>query len=166
MLPISKDTMLIIRRINARFVRLRWKIKLLLVITMILTGFFRFIILFFPFKVIAGFMGTEGMETTYCRTDEHLPKIRAIRWAVGTAGRHTPWKSLCMVQALTAQLLLRYFSIPATLYLGVAKNEGQLIAHAWLRSGSEIVTGGDTMDNFQAIVCYSSTKGDKTGGLD
>jgi hypothetical protein len=149
----------IIRRIN--HTRLTWKKKLLLVITIILTGFFRFIILFFPFKVIASFMGTERLETTKCRTDEHLPKIRAISWAVSTASRNTPWKSLCMVQALTAQLLLRYFSIPATLYLGVKKNEGQLIAHAWLRSGSEIVTGGDTMDNFRAIICYGSTRGDK-----
>lgn len=133
---------------------------MLLVITIILTGFFRFVILFFPFKLIVGFMGTEGVETTYCRTDEHLPKIRAIRWAIDTVSRYTPWKSLCMVQALTAQLLLRYFSIPATLYLGVAKNEGQLVAHAWLRSGSEIVTGGDTMDNFQVIICYGSAQKD------
>jgi hypothetical protein len=144
--------------------RLIWKKKLLLIISILLTGFFRLVILIFPFKAIVGFMGTEGVETTYCRTAEHLPKIRAVSWAVNTASRHTPWKSLCMVQALTAQLLLRYFSIPATLYLGVAKNEGILSAHAWLRSGSEIVTGGDNMHNYQTIICYGSTKGDKIGG--
>jgi len=140
--------------------RLTFKKKLLLVITFFLTGFIRLIILFVPFRLVAKLMGVEGLETNYYNSKvEHLHKVRVIGWAVGTVSRHTPWKSRCMVQALTAQLLLRFFGVPATLYLGVNKNkEGQLIAHAWLRSGAEIVTGADTMADFQAIVWYGSAK--------
>ena len=139
------------------------KIWLLLIAAFFLTGFFRFVILLLPFRMIARFMGRESVETTYNCTGEHQYKIRAVRWAVGTVSRYTPWKSLCMVQALTAQLLLRCFSIPSTLYLGVTKNNGQLAAHAWLRSGKEIVTGGDAMSDFQAIACYGSDGRDKKG---
>lgn len=143
--------------------RLAFKKGLLLISAFFLSGLFRFAILFLPFKQIAIIMGTEGVETSSDSKDEHSYKIRVIRWAVVTASLYARWKSLCMVQALTAQLLLRAFSIPSTLYLGVAKKEqDQLIAHAWLRSGAEIVTGGEAMDDFKAIIWYgNAAEGEK-----
>jgi thiazole synthase ThiGH ThiG subunit len=46
--------------------------------------------------------------------------------------------------------------IYSTLYLGTGKNEkGELIAHAWLRSGSEIVTGGEEMKEFTVVGSFS-----------
>lgn len=121
-----------------------------------LTCFFRVIILILPFKLLAGFIGVQGLETTDNLTMQDLHRVRIIRWAVAKVSRHTPWKSLCMVQALTAQLLLKCFSISSTLYLGISKSEDRLSAHAWLRSGSEIVTGGANMDSFRTVIFYGA----------
>ena len=39
--------------------------------------------------------------------------------------------------------LLKEAGIHSTLYLGVGKDEGKMIAHAWLRCGQMYVTGGN-----------------------
>ena len=140
-----------------KFNKLSWKQITLLIVTFFLTGFFRFLILFLPFKVIAGFMGEEGLETAHILPNKHLSRVLFIRWVVHIVSIRTPWKSACMVQALTAQLLLRLFTIPATLYLGVGKSNDKLVAHAWLRSGSEIVTGEEAMNDFHPIIFYGSS---------
>jgi len=129
---------------------------LLLMATFVLTAFFRFLILLFPFRMIARFIGTEGIETDYDISNDSSYKIRTVSWAVIKISAYTPWKSNCMVQALAAQLLLKIFSIPTTLYLGVAKKESNLIAHAWLRSGYMIVTGGENKETFEPINFYGS----------
>jgi hypothetical protein len=49
----------------------------------------------------------------------------------------------CLTQALTVMLLFRRRKYPAQLKIGVAKrNDGALIAHAWVESGGEVVIGG------------------------
>jgi hypothetical protein len=141
------------------------KIGLLIAVSFVLTCFFRVIILALPFKLLAGFIGVEGIETRYCLPRQALYRIRIIRWAVTKVSRHTPWKSLCMVQALTAQLLLRCFSISSTLYLGLSKSEDKLSAHAWLRSGPEIVTGKVNMDSFRTVIFYGSIMDESKNSL-
>lgn len=145
-----------------KFVSLGIKRQALLSITFMSTGFFRMLILFIPFKHIARIMGVESQETPYILDDTKSKGIESIRWSVITASRYTPWQSLCMVQALTAQLLLRLIRVQSTIYLGLAKDEAnQLIAHAWLRCGDQIITGGNVMDEFKMITCFASkrTKG-------
>jgi hypothetical protein len=44
---------------------------------------------------------------------------------------------------MTARKLLMKKHISSTLYLGVGKDNDQMIAHAWLRCGNMYVTGGD-----------------------
>ena len=53
------------------------------------------------------------------------------------------WESKCLVRAMTARKLLKEAGIHSTLYLGVGKDEGKMIAHAWLRCGQMYVTGGN-----------------------
>jgi len=139
--------------------KLSWKIKFLLLFAFFLTGIFRFIILFFPFKALAGFIGKEGCETPLTISDDHLKKVAVISNVVIFASSCTPWQSLCMVQAVTAQFILKCFSISSTLYLGVSKTNNQLSAHAWLRSGNEVVTGKETMNDFHMIVFYGCLVG-------
>lgn len=51
--------------------------------------------------------------------------------------RYTFWESQCLVKAIAGMKNARKRHIESTLYLGTAKdNHGELIAHAWLRSGS------------------------------
>ena len=61
------------------------------------------------------------------------PVRQRVGWAVQVAGRHTPWQSKCLVQAIAARLMLGRRGVAGTIYLGPAKDlDGQLKAHAWL----------------------------------
>ena len=66
--------------------------------------------------------------------------------------RHTFWESQCLVKAIAAMKMLERRQIESTLYLGTAKDEnGNLIAHAWLRSGPFYITGVEAMEKFTVV---------------
>lgn len=70
--------------------------------------------------------------------------VLKVAYAVNRVCNRTRWESKCLVRALTAQRLLRKKKIPSTLYLGCGlDDEGNMIAHAWLRCGRIYVTGGN-----------------------
>ncbi len=73
------------------------------------------------------------------------PSAPDVGWAVQAAARRTPWQSACLAQALTATWMLKRRGGSGVLYLGVRHNREankEVLAHAWLRSGPQIVTGG------------------------
>ncbi len=133
--------------------------KLLLIKSFMLCGIVRFVIAFVPFKRVKDHIGIHNKESSFDIDSSHYKFIRKVAWAVNRASQITPWKSKCLVQAITAQRILRRHNIYSTLYLGVAKgNEKKIIAHAWLRSGAIIVTGYYEMDNFKEIARFSNEK--------
>ncbi|HEY9382427.1 MAG TPA: lasso peptide biosynthesis B2 protein [Gemmatimonadales bacterium] len=77
-----------------------------------------------------------------------------IRWAVETASRHLPWKPVCLPQAVAAQWMLRRRGIASTLYLGV-NPAASFDAHAWVRAGTVIVTGGPREDGFAVVSSFA-----------
>ena len=60
---------------------------------------------------------------------------------VRLAARHTPWRSECYPQALTARVLLGLAGIPHVVSFGVRRDRDALVAHAWVRVGEVVVTG-------------------------
>ena len=82
------------------------------------------------------------MQVEYADLSEYriCNKIRRI---VTTISRYTPWESLCLVQALTVQRMLKKRNISTTIYLGVNKNNNEMKAHAWIRCGRMYITGGN-----------------------
>ena len=105
-------------------------------------GLARLTILFVPFRRIAPVLGKTMAETS--RDDrEHMVVAAGVSYAVETVARHTPWDSKCLARALAAKVMLRRRGVRSTLYLGLGKDGmGGLLAHAWLRYGETIVTGG------------------------
>lgn len=73
---------------------------------------------------------------------------------------YTPWTSNCFPQALVAKYWLRQRHIPTTLYLGVALTKtadaprAEMAAHAWLRCGPLIVTGGRGHERFTTVAHF------------
>ena len=65
--------------------------------------------------------------------------------------KHVPWDSKCLVQAIAGQLMLKVRRLPGTIYFGVNKENGQMKAHAWLRSGSTILTGGQQKKQYTLV---------------
>jgi hypothetical protein len=66
--------------------------------------------------------------------------LEDIGTAVARAGRHVPG-STCLTEALAGEVLLARRGFPVRLRLGVAREEGELRAHAWVESEGTIVIG-------------------------
>jgi hypothetical protein len=56
-----------------------------------------------------------------------------LAWAVQAASRYVP-KATCLVQALTLELLMARSGQAGQLRIGVAKENGDLKAHAWVEA--------------------------------
>ena len=69
--------------------------------------------------------------------DEEAVRLRA--WAVDAAARHHLWAMTCLPRALGLRWLLGRAGIPADLRIGIARQDGQLLAHAWVeRAGRPV----------------------------
>jgi hypothetical protein len=130
---------------------------------------FRAMILVFPFKKILGLTGlapgeSPGGSGVPGRNPSSDAQSRRVGWALRTASAHSPWKSACLVQALAGMRMLRRRGIPSTLYLGLARNASMrnssdgIAAHAWLRCGDIIVTGGAGRERFTEISAFNSER--------
>lgn len=82
------------------------------------------------------------------------PTVARVSWAVAAAAHHLPWHPVCLPQAVAAQWMLRRRSIPSTLYLG-ADPARDYDAHAWVRAGTTIVTGGPRDDRFAIVSSFA-----------
>lgn len=104
--------------------------------------YYRLCLLFVPMERIEKMMGVRGEESTWEETPENLWTAKLVGFHVNRVTEHLPLKRKCYVRALTARKILMKKNINSTLYMGVGKENGNMIAHAWLRSGNIYVTGG------------------------
>lgn len=154
-----KSLFAFVRKVK-KFCFLTWRDQLLLIEAFALTGVARLIILLVPFHKLASFIGKHMKESPLQVSETAQFTIHKIKWAVTLVSFHTPWKSKCLVQALAAQTMLKRRRIDSTLYLGVARDrENHLIAHAWLRSGEDIITGGFECKWFTVVAQFASDVG-------
>jgi hypothetical protein len=148
-------------RKSRSFVRINWRDKILFFRAFFLSGIARIVILFIPFRGVKRFLGTHKKESSYDIKIEEYRRVKKIAWAVNQASKYTPWESKCLVNAITAQWLLKRHNIYSTIYLGVNKDDkNKLIAHSWLRVGEIIVTGGNVMSEFKEVAKFSNYKQD------
>ena len=77
----------------------------------ILSGIFRLIVSFVPFKKYKKFIGKYNEVSSNEIESDSIYLIDKISWAVNTIEKYTPWKSTCLVKAIVAQRLLKKRSI-------------------------------------------------------
>lgn len=111
--------------------------------SLVLSFFYRMMILIFPMKTLMKFMGALNEESKSEESEESYKQATLITIIVNKVCRLTPWQSKCLVRALTIRHFLKQRSISSTLYLGVGKDDSNMIAHAWLRSGDYYISGGN-----------------------
>jgi hypothetical protein len=124
----------------------------------LLLGLARIMVVVLPFRILAATLGRHRMETDHQVSPPVTDLALKIGQAVRAAACHTPWKSVCLPQAVAAQWMLRRRGIAGTLYLGVAKdktNPDKLTAHAWLRCGNQILTGAGGYQAFTVVTTFS-----------
>jgi hypothetical protein len=111
---------------------------------------------FLPFRRIAAWLGTPGTESAQRLTKEQTLTAEAVGWAVGAVGHRVPWDGRCLAQALAASGMLRRRGMEGTVSFGVRRGESAgFDAHAWLRIGSCIVTGGPAHEQFKAFTTFA-----------
>jgi hypothetical protein len=111
---------------------------------------------FLPFRRIAAWLGTPGVESPTTATAEETHMAQEIGWAVGAVARRVPWDGRCLAQALAATSMLRRRGLEGTVSFGAAQaNSAGFDAHAWLRLGSCMVTGGAGHQRFKAFTTFA-----------
>ncbi|MFR8040698.1 lasso peptide biosynthesis B2 protein [Clostridium butyricum] len=149
--------MMTLLKLLKKFSELEYKNKRDFIRAYIYTGIFRIYILFMPFKRLAQKMGKIKSESPDKINEETFLEAERISKIVSKASKYTFWKSLCLVQALTAQKLLSEKRIATTIYLGILKDDkNNMIAHAWTRCGNYFVTGGKNNEIFTVVAKFSN----------
>lgn len=118
-----------------------------------------------PFRWIAPWLGQHMAATSETHTDSDRVTAGRIQRVVRIAGKYVPWRAQCLAQAITGAMMLRRRKMAGTVYLGINRAEGkEAIAHAWLRSGSTIVTGGDGREDHAVISTFAFGPVELTSG--
>ncbi len=142
--------------ILAKFTRLSWSERLLLVEASLWLGLARLAIRVLPFPRIACRLGEHMAESSEADVLIRAKCLQHISWAVSAMSHYLPWECKCLAQAIAGKKMLQRRGIGSTLYLGVAtEGEKALTAHAWLRSGSMILTGARGKDRFTVVSTFA-----------
>lgn len=148
-----------VRQRFIKLLRLSWTDKGLLLEALVWLGLARAAILVLPFRWLARHLGQYMHESPHADAESDprtRPQLVRVSWAVREMSRYTPWQSACLAQAIAAKIMLRRRGIVSTLYLGLAKDDpGTLLAHAWLRSGSMILTGGPGSQRYTVVATFA-----------
>ena len=109
-----------------------------------------------PFKRIAAWLGTAGTETPASAADHEILMAQEIGWAVSAVARRVLWDGRCLGQALAATGMLRRRGLEGTVSFGAGRDESaEFTAHAWLRLGPLMVTGGPGQEQFKTFTTFA-----------
>lgn len=141
------------------FLQLPLRQKLWFLLLFPLSGLVRAMILAIPFARYAWLLGER-------RGNDQLlmvagPQAEHLGWRIGRiveqVARFTPWESKCLVQAILARAMCRYYHLPYVLHLGVTRNQDQgnpLKAHAWVSVGRWVIVGREGHKAFTVVSTY------------
>jgi len=114
------------------------------------------ILICMPFSKITSSLGVERDETPLTVL-ENKEILKRVANAIDIMSNHMLWECKCLVRAIAALKMLERRKVECTLYLGTAKDEsGNMIAHAWLRSGPFYITGAEGMERFTVVGSFAN----------
>jgi Transglutaminase-like superfamily len=118
---------------------------LLLLQTIFLVCMIRIFLWLLPFHFVISQINRMAMKPAKRNHIDHR-RLRFIAGNVSKVSRYVP-RATCLTQAIAAMVLLKQYSYPAALCIGVARNTaGEFEAHAWIESNGNIVIGGSKID--------------------
>ncbi|MEH7444062.1 lasso peptide biosynthesis B2 protein [Bacillus sp. JJ1122] len=110
-----------------------------------------------PFKRVKRTLGKHMCESSFQEDPSVSVTVKSISSAIHIMSRCTFWESQCLVKAIAGMKMLQRRGIESTLYLGTAKDDnGKMIAHAWLRSGTYYVSGAEEMKRFTVVSKFAN----------
>ncbi len=136
---------------------LHWTDKCLFVETLASLTVAKAAVVLLPFRWVARGFGKEQPAATWTFDPVNWERILRIRYMVNRVSKNVPWSSKCLDQVIAAKLMLARRDLPTTIYFGVrTSSDGELMAHAWLRSGAQFVTGFNTHRTYKVINTFSN----------
>ena len=134
------------------FLKMPMKQKLLIPQIFVLMEYYRFRVHHRPFSELAPKIGKLGYETPVVPSPRNAWLVHEL---MESMFHWFKWKDSCLIRALTAKKLLNRMGEKCTLYMGVRKAAGKpMEAHAWLRCGKLIVTGGEIKDAYTVTAIF------------
>ena len=76
---------------------------------------------------------------------------------MAASARRVPWRAKCIEQGFAAHWMLRRRAVNAVLHYGVAKRDGRLLAHVWVRAGSNDVIGCENSSEFAEVAQFPAS---------
>lgn len=110
--------------------------------------FCQLLVVMLPFRIYIRLFRDSGRKAHHKTTYD---RVLTVRKALLRGLHYLPWNAKCLVQSLAGKLLLKYFRLPGTIYLGVDKEDGKLKAHAWLKAGNQFVAGKEGHRKFTVV---------------
>ena len=109
-----------------------------------------------PLRWFSGLLGEFKKEEVLEINSGEKELIQMLVKNIRRWKRFLPWKVKCFEEAIAAKKVLEKYKINSTLYMGVDKNtEKELIAHAWLKVGNEIIIGKKGYEKFSVVGFYT-----------
>ena len=133
-----------------KFLGLDWQERCLLLQTVLVVISLRAALGLLAFRHVNDLLSRRAKHGRALR---NISKARVI-WAVRTASAFIPG-STCLTQALAAKYHLERFGLNTQLHFGVVKENGRLVAHAWLRCDGETVIGGEVAPRFAPLLALN-----------
>jgi len=78
--------------------------------------------------------------------------------SVERVARVTWWRSMCLEKALAGKWMLRRRGIPSTMYVGMARQGSEFVAHAWLVGEGQTLTGAGKV-SYAALAAFREPEG-------
>jgi Transglutaminase-like superfamily len=139
-----------------RVLRLPLAQKGLLLETLVLLALAGLAVLLLPFRWIARALGKQETQTPEHEDSAQAQQLLRLAFMLRKASKNVPWTSKCLDQTMAAKFMLARSGIAGTINFGVRNDESsQLAAHAWLRSGTYYVTGGEIRNRFTIINTFA-----------
>ena len=116
--------------------------------------FARIITVLLPFKRILHILKAEKKEQSYNMHEYSHELLNNISLAIRRSSTRSFWRTKCLEQAIAGKIMLNRRGIKCNIYLGVAPKDiskNKLLAHAWLKSGEQTVTGGKDISEFKIV---------------
>ena len=146
----------------AKWISLDWSQRLVLLEAACNLAAAQVAVRILPFRWLAPRLGSLG-EASIERpiSQEQQREAQQVGWAVTALARYFPWDAKCLAQAVAGKWMMQRRGIPSTLYLGVERIHGGekwLEAHAWLRCGTDIVTGERQHERFKVLAAFTEER--------
>lgn len=80
-----------------------------------------------------------------------------VLWAIDAAAAKSRSEALCLPRALAAHSMLRRRGIASRVCLGVAREQGNLSAHAWVEIGKDRIVAGPGAGAFTRLAEFGGS---------